>query len=189
MEGGTKPLQNVWIPGGVQHYGCSCNLLTHETGRGWVEVGVAIAGVQMSCPGSQSGPAPSPWPLPQSETGGGDAREDPVLLQRGQRDPAMLCSYSRPASPRPVRITWWKLLENGTLDQGVLVAIRRRHRSFGITEAACACSRTRGTKRPWRSRTCGSRIVGATAAVTDGLEDRSLWAGGQERPGGIGAAG
>lgn len=73
MEGGTKPLQNVWIPGGVQHYGCSYNLLTHETGRGWVEVGVAIAGVQMSCPGSQSGPAPSPWPLPQSEAGGGDA--------------------------------------------------------------------------------------------------------------------
>ncbi|XP_019489697.1 PREDICTED: hyaluronan and proteoglycan link protein 3-like [Hipposideros armiger] len=36
-----------------------------------------------------------------------------------------------PASPRPVRIKWWKLSENGTLDQDVLVAIGLRHRSFG----------------------------------------------------------
>ncbi|KAM5178707.1 hyaluronan and proteoglycan link protein 3 isoform 1-T1 [Callospermophilus lateralis] len=35
------------------------------------------------------------------------------------------------ASPRPVRIKWWKLSENGAPEQDVLVAIGKRHRSFG----------------------------------------------------------
>lgn len=34
-------------------------------------------------------------------------------------------------SPRPMRIKWWKLSENGALDEDVLVAIGLRHRSFG----------------------------------------------------------
>ncbi|KAF6273162.1 hyaluronan and proteoglycan link protein 3 [Rhinolophus ferrumequinum] len=44
------------------------------------------------------------------------------------------CRYHyKPAlvSPRPMRIKWWKLSENGALDQDVLVAIGLRHRSFG----------------------------------------------------------
>ncbi|XP_033616895.1 hyaluronan and proteoglycan link protein 3 [Fukomys damarensis] len=35
------------------------------------------------------------------------------------------------ASPRPVRIKWWKLSENGAPEQDVLVAIGQRRRSFG----------------------------------------------------------
>nr|XP_019582301.1 PREDICTED: hyaluronan and proteoglycan link protein 3 [Rhinolophus sinicus] len=44
------------------------------------------------------------------------------------------CRYHyKPAlvSPRPMRIKWWKLSENGALDEDVLVAIGLRHRSFG----------------------------------------------------------
>ncbi|KAL6047406.1 hypothetical protein STEG23_010987 [Scotinomys teguina] len=35
------------------------------------------------------------------------------------------------ASPRHVRVKWWKLSENGSPEQDVLVAIGQRHRSFG----------------------------------------------------------
>ncbi|XP_045865126.1 hyaluronan and proteoglycan link protein 3 isoform X2 [Meles meles] len=36
-----------------------------------------------------------------------------------------------PLSPRPVRVKWWKLSENGAPELDVLVAIRLRHRAFG----------------------------------------------------------
>ncbi|XP_047594593.1 hyaluronan and proteoglycan link protein 3 isoform X2 [Lutra lutra] len=36
-----------------------------------------------------------------------------------------------PLSPRPVRVKWWKLSENGAPELDVLVAIGLRHRTFG----------------------------------------------------------
>lgn len=36
-----------------------------------------------------------------------------------------------PLSPRPVRVKWWKLSENGSPELDVLVAIGLRHRTFG----------------------------------------------------------
>uniref|UniRef100_A0A673TNK5 Hyaluronan and proteoglycan link protein 3 n=1 Tax=Suricata suricatta TaxID=37032 RepID=A0A673TNK5_SURSU len=47
-----------------------------------------------------------------------------TLPCRYRYEPALL-------SPRPVRIKWWKLSEDGAPEQDVLVAIGLRHRSFG----------------------------------------------------------
>lgn len=59
--------------------------------------------------------------------------EETLFSHRGA-NVTLPCRYHyEPAllSPRPVRVKWWKLSENGALEQDVLVAIGLRHRSFG----------------------------------------------------------
>lgn len=59
--------------------------------------------------------------------------EETLFSHRGA-NVTLPCRYHyEPAlvSPRPVRIKWWKLSENGAPEWDVLVAIGPRHRAFG----------------------------------------------------------
>lgn len=93
---------------------------------------MAVAGVPVCHTGAYLHPA-SPAGTFNGVTLAVETPEETLFSQRGA-NVTLPCRYRyEPAllSPRPVRIKWWKLSENGAPERDVLVAIGPRHRSFG----------------------------------------------------------
>lgn len=77
-------------------------------------------------------------------------------------------------SPRPVRIKWWKLSENGAPDQDVLVAIGLRHRAFGDYRGRVHLWQEREREVSLEIRDLRLEDYGRyRCEVIDGLEDES----------------
>uniref|UniRef100_A0A8D1BRH9 Hyaluronan and proteoglycan link protein 3 n=1 Tax=Sus scrofa TaxID=9823 RepID=A0A8D1BRH9_PIG len=102
--------------------------------------------------------------------------EETLFSHRGA-NVTLPCRYRyEPAlvSPRPVRIKWWKLSENGTLEQDVLVAIGLRHRSFGDYQGRVHLRRDREQEVSLEIRDLRLEDYGRyRCEVIDGLEDES----------------
>uniref|UniRef100_A0A673TFP1 Hyaluronan and proteoglycan link protein 3 n=1 Tax=Suricata suricatta TaxID=37032 RepID=A0A673TFP1_SURSU len=95
-------------------------------------LGVAATGVLVCHPGAHLHPA-SPAGIFNGVKLVVETPEETLFSQLGA-NVTLPCRYRyEPAllSPRPVRIKWWKLSEDGAPEQDVLVAIGLRHRSFG----------------------------------------------------------
>lgn len=77
-------------------------------------------------------------------------------------------------SPRPVRIKWWKLSENGAPEQDVLVAIGLRHRAFGDYRGRVHLWQEREREVSLEIRDLRLEDYGRyRCEVIDGLEDES----------------
>ncbi|XP_008851062.1 hyaluronan and proteoglycan link protein 3 [Nannospalax galili] len=78
------------------------------------------------------------------------------------------------ASPRPLRIKWWKLSENGAPEQDVLVAIGQRHRSFGDYQGRVHLQQSKEGEVSLELRDLQLEDSGRyRCEVIDGLEDES----------------
>nr|XP_012644329.1 hyaluronan and proteoglycan link protein 3 isoform X2 [Microcebus murinus] len=78
------------------------------------------------------------------------------------------------ASPRPVRVKWWKQLENGAPEQDVLVAIGPKHRSFGDYRGRVHLRRDEERDVSLEIRDLRLEDYGRyRCEVIDGLEDQS----------------
>lgn len=78
------------------------------------------------------------------------------------------------ASPRPVRIKWWKLSENGVPEQDVLVAIGLRQRTFGDYRGRVRLRQDRAREVSLEIRDLRLEDYGRyRCEVIDGLEDES----------------
>lgn len=78
------------------------------------------------------------------------------------------------ASPRPVRIKWWKLSENGAPEQDVLVTIGQRRRSFGDYEGRVHLRQDQEREASLELRDLRPEDSGRyRCEVIDGLEDES----------------
>ncbi|XP_006867186.1 PREDICTED: hyaluronan and proteoglycan link protein 3 [Chrysochloris asiatica] len=78
------------------------------------------------------------------------------------------------ASPRHVRIKWWKLSENGAPEQDVLVAIGPSHRSFGDYQGRVHLRQDREREVSLEIRNLQQEDYGHyRCEVIDGLEDES----------------
>ncbi|XP_037691268.1 hyaluronan and proteoglycan link protein 3 [Choloepus didactylus] len=78
------------------------------------------------------------------------------------------------ASPRPVRIKWWKLSENGSPEQDVLVAIGLKHRSFGDYQGRVHLHQDKEGEASLEIRNLRLEDSGRyRCEVIDGLEDES----------------
>ncbi|XP_014698040.1 hyaluronan and proteoglycan link protein 3 [Equus asinus] len=78
------------------------------------------------------------------------------------------------ASPRPVRVKWWKLSENGAPEQDVLVAIGLRHRSFGDYQGRVRLRRDGEREASLEMQDLRLEDSGRyRCEVIDGLEDES----------------
>lgn len=78
------------------------------------------------------------------------------------------------ASPRPVRVKWWKLSENGVPEQDVLVAIGQRHRSFGGYQGRVQLRQDKQQEVSLELRDLRLEDSGRyRCEVIDGLEDES----------------
>ncbi|XP_045669107.1 hyaluronan and proteoglycan link protein 3 isoform X1 [Ursus americanus] len=102
--------------------------------------------------------------------------EETLFSHRGA-NATLPCRYHyEPAllSPRPVRVKWWKLSENGAPEQDVLVAIGPRHRSFGDYRGRVRLRRDGERQVSLQIR--GLRLEDSgryRCEVIDGLEDES----------------
>ncbi|XP_004852804.1 hyaluronan and proteoglycan link protein 3 isoform X1 [Heterocephalus glaber] len=87
------------------------------------------------------------------------------------------CRYHyKPAlvSPRPVRIKWWKLSENGAPEQDVLVSIGQRQRSFGDYQGRVHLLQDRELEASLELQDLQPEDSGRyRCEVIDGLEDES----------------
>nr|XP_021499419.1 hyaluronan and proteoglycan link protein 3 [Meriones unguiculatus] len=78
------------------------------------------------------------------------------------------------ASPRHVRVKWWKLSENGAPEQDVLVAIGQRHRSFGDYQGRVQLRQDKQQEVSLDLRDLRLEDSGRyRCEVIDGLEDES----------------
>ncbi|EGW13738.1 hyaluronan and proteoglycan link protein 3 [Cricetulus griseus] len=78
------------------------------------------------------------------------------------------------ASPRHVRVKWWKLSENGSPEQDVLVAIGQRHRSFGNYQGRVQLRQGKQQEVSLELRDLRPEDSGRyRCEVIDGLEDES----------------
>lgn len=78
------------------------------------------------------------------------------------------------ASPRPVRIKWWKMSENGVPEQDVLVAIGLRQRTFGDYRGRVHLRQDRAREVSLEIRDLRLEDYGRyRCEVIDGLEDES----------------
>lgn len=78
------------------------------------------------------------------------------------------------ASPRHVRVKWWKLSENGTPEQDVLVAVGQRHRSFGDYQGRVQLRQDKQQEVSLELRDLRLEDSGRyRCEVIDGLEDES----------------
>ncbi|XP_019655562.2 hyaluronan and proteoglycan link protein 3 isoform X2 [Ailuropoda melanoleuca] len=102
--------------------------------------------------------------------------EETLFSHRGA-NATLPCRYHyEPAllSPRPVRVKWWKLSENGAPEQDVLVAIGRRHRSFGDYRGRVRLRRDEERQVSLQIRDLRLEDSGRyRCEVIDGLEDES----------------
>lgn len=102
--------------------------------------------------------------------------EDTLFSHRGA-NVTLPCRYHyepAPLSPRPVRIKWWKLSENGAPEQDVLVAIGLRHRSFGDYRGRVRLRRDGEREVSLQIRDLRLEDYGRyRCEVIDGLEDES----------------
>uniref|UniRef100_A0A452Q864 Ig-like domain-containing protein n=1 Tax=Ursus americanus TaxID=9643 RepID=A0A452Q864_URSAM len=122
--------------------------------------------------------------------------EETLFSHRGA-NATLPCRYHyEPAllSPRPVRVKWWKLSENGAPEQDVLVAIGPRHRSFGDYRGRVRLRRDGERQVSLQIR--GLRLEDSgryRCEVIDGLEDESglveLELRGEHKPGVRGRSG
>uniref|UniRef100_A0A8C9MBP7 Hyaluronan and proteoglycan link protein 3 n=1 Tax=Panthera tigris altaica TaxID=74533 RepID=A0A8C9MBP7_PANTA len=102
--------------------------------------------------------------------------EETLFSYRGA-NVTLPCHYHyEPAllSPRPVRIKWWKLSENGAPEQDVLVAIGLRHRSFGDYRGRVCLRQDREREVSLQIGDLRPEDYGRyRCEVIDGLEDES----------------
>jgi hyaluronan/proteoglycan link protein 3 len=102
--------------------------------------------------------------------------EEPLFTHRGA-SVTLPCHYHYEpalASPRPVRIKWWKLSENGAPEQDVLVAIGQRHRSFGDYQGRVHLRQDKARQVSLELRDLQLEDSGRyRCEVIDGLEDES----------------
>ncbi|KAB1257260.1 Hyaluronan and proteoglycan link protein 3 [Camelus dromedarius] len=105
-----------------------------------------------------------------------DTPEETLFSHRGA-NVTLPCHYHYEPdllSPRPVRIKWWKLSENGALEQDVLVAIGLRHRSFGDYQGRVHLRQEREREVSLEIRDLRLEDYGRyRCEVIDGLEDES----------------
>lgn len=102
--------------------------------------------------------------------------EETLFSYRGA-NVTLPCHYHyEPAllSPRPVRIKWWKLSENGAPEQDVLVAVGLRHRSFGDYRGRVCLRQDREREVSLQIGDLRPEDYGRyRCEVIDGLEDES----------------